>query len=303
MGTNVVNVDTVPLGSKQPRIRKKNVFIPVALMIVGLIVMIYPVVSTQMNNWGQLKAAQEYSQLQNSVPQEVKDEEWERAHKYNEERTTGPIFDPWIGRITADNKDFNAYLKQINSQDVMGRLVIPSMKADLPIYHGTSDETLQKGVGHLFGSDLPVGGSGTHSVLTGHTGLPNATLFDNLKNVKQGDAFFIQIAGHKIKYIVDQIEIVLPNKTEHLIPVAGKDYVTLITCTPYGINTHRLLVRGHQVPITNSETLQLEKSQGMIWQWWMYVLIAAFIICSIGLAWWLLKQRNHDAEALENKKD
>lgn len=255
----MVNVDTVPLGSKQPRIRKKNVFIPVALMIVGLIVMIYPVVSTQMNNWGQLKAAQEYSQLQKSVPQEIKDEEWERAHKYNEGRTTGPIFDPWIGRITADNKDFNAYLKQINSQDAMGRLVIPSMKADLPIYHGTSDETLQKGVGHLFGSDLPVGGSGTHSVLTGHTGLPNATLFDNLKNVKQGDAFFIQIAGHKIKYIVDQIEIVLPNKTEHLVPVAGKDYVTLITCTPYGINTHRLLVRGYQVPITNSETLQLEK--------------------------------------------
>ncbi len=269
---------------------KKSNLLPALLVIVGLIVIIYPVVSTQWNNWQQNRAAAEYAKLQTSIPAEVSDKEWEDAHRYNDERADGPILDPWIDRFVPDNQAYQDYLAVLNSTDAMGRLIIPSAKTDLPIYHGTREDTLQRGVGHLFGSDLPVGGEGTHSVLTGHTGLPNATLFDNLKDVKEGDSFFIQVACHKLKYQVDQIKAVLPDEVESLRAEPGKDLVTLVTCTPYGINTHRLLVRGHQVPITEEEKTMLDETQGAIWQRWMYALSAVFIIGLILLGWWLTRQ-------------
>lgn len=269
---------------------KKSNLLPALLVIVGLIVIIYPVVSTQWNNWQQNRAAAEYAKLQTSVPAEVSDKEWEDAHRYNDERADGPILDPWIDRFVPDNQAYQDYLAVLNSTDAMGRLIIPSVKTDLPIYHGTQEDTLQRGVGHLFGSDLPVGGEGTHSVLTGHTGLSNATLFDNLNDVKEGDSFFIQVAGHKLKYQVDQIKVVLPDEVESLRAEPGKDLITLVTCTPYGINTHRLLVRGHQVPITEEEKTMLDETQGVVWQWWMYALSAVFIIGLIALGWWLTRQ-------------
>lgn len=269
---------------------KKSNLLPALLVAVGLIVIIYPVVSTQWNNWQQNRAAAEYAKLQKSVPTKVSDKEWEDAHRYNQERVHGPILDPWISRFTPDNQAYQDYLAVLNSTEAMGRLIIPSVKVDLPIYHGTQEDTLQRGVGHLFGSDLPVGGEGTHSVLTGHTGLPNATLFDNLKDVKENDSFFIQIAGHKLKYQVDQIRVVLPDEVESLRSEPGKDLITLVTCTPYGINTHRLLVRGHQVPITEEEKTMLSETQGVVWQWWMYALSAVFIIGLIALGWWLARQ-------------
>lgn len=269
---------------------KKSNLLPALLVIVGLIVIIYPVVSTQWNNWQQNRAAAEYAKLQTSIPAEVSDKEWEDAHRYNDERSDGPILDPWIDRFVPDNQAYQDYLAVLNSTDAMGRLIIPSAKTDLPIYHGTQEDTLQRGVGHLFGSDLPVGGEGTHSVLTGHTGLPNATLFDNLKDVKENDSFFIQVAGHKLKYQVDQMKVVLPDEVESLRSEPGKDLITLVTCTPYGINTHRLLVRGHQVPITEEEKTMLDETQGVVWQRWMYALSAVFIIGLILFGWWLARQ-------------
>lgn len=269
---------------------KKSNLLPALLVIVGLIVIIYPVVSTQWNNWQQNRAAAEYAKLQKSVPAEVSDKEWEDAHRYNEERADGPILDPWIDRFVPDNQAYQDYLAVLNSTDAMGRLIIPSVKTDLPIYHDTQEDTLQRGIGHLFGSDLPVGGEGTHSILTGHTGLPNATLFDNLKDLKEDDTFFVQVAGHKLKYQVDQIKVVLPDQVEALRSEEGKDFITLVTCTPYGINTHRLLVRGHQVPITENEKVMLEETQSVVWQWWMYALTATFIFGVVLLVWWLTRQ-------------
>ncbi|AFM08162.1 class C sortase [Corynebacterium pseudotuberculosis] len=294
---------------------KNNHALAALLVIIGLIVMVYPVVSTQWNNWKQQRAAAEYAKIDNSTPRVVHEEAWDAAHKYNEERAQGPILDPWVSRFVPDNYAYQEYLSVLNTQDAMGRIILPSIKTDLPIYHGSSEAVLQKGIGHLFGSDLPVGGRGSHSVLTGHTGIPTATLFDNLNRVKEGDAFFIHIAGHKIKYEVDQIKIVLPNETEDLKVEAGKDLITLVTCTPYGINTHRLLVRGHQVPIAEEEKSMLNEAQGVSWQWWMYVLTAIFIVGVIGLIAWLIKQsrvsskRNKDSlivpdsESTENKTE
>ncbi|AER69874.1 Sortase B [Corynebacterium pseudotuberculosis 1/06-A] len=301
---------------KQKRVGTKNNHALAALLvIIGLIVMVYPVVSTQWNNWKQQHAAAEYAKIDNSTPKVVHEEAWDAAHKYNEERAQGPILDPWVSRFVPDNYAYQEYLSLLNTQEAMGRIILPSIKTDLPIYHGSSEDVLQKGIGHLFGSDLPVGGRGSHSVLTGHTGIPTATLFDNLNRVKEGDAFFIHIAGHKIKYEVDQIKIVLPNETEDLKVEAGKDLITLVTCTPYGINTHRLLVRGHQVSIAEEEKSMINEAQGVSWQWWMYALTAIFIVGVTGLITWLIKQsrvsskRNKDSlivpdsESTENKTE
>lgn len=271
--------------------QKKNLRLASLLVVIGMLVMLYPVVSTALNNYGTTKAAREYAELEQSLPQEVKDLAWEEAHRYNEERSTGPILDPWLQQVREDNPDYSAYLEQLNLTDAMARMVIPSINVDLPIYHGTSEETLQRGLGHLYGSDLPVGGEGTHSVITGHTGLPNATMFDNLKNIKEGEAFYVQVAGHKLKYQVDQIQVVLPHETDSLRAEQGKDYITLITCTPYGINSHRLLVRGHQVPLEESDQQVFEQTYAPGMQWWMWALIAAVSLVALAFLWWLLRAR------------
>nr|WP_240393822.1 class C sortase [Corynebacterium lactis] len=283
---------------QQPEQAKKNsLVLPAILVILGMLVMLYPVVSTAWNNYAQQKASSEYNKLETSVPQEVKDTQWERAHAYNESRKTGPILDPWLNSINDQNPQYAEYLDQLNATDAMARLIFPKIKADLPVYHGTSDDTLQKGLGHLYGSDLPVGGAGTHSIITGHTGLSNATLFDNLVKAKKGDPLYVQVSGHKLKYVVDQIKVVLPHETDELKPVEGQDFITLITCTPYGINTHRLLVRGHQVAMDPSESVIFDKNHGAGWQWWMYALLAAVFTVGAALAWWVWRQKQkQDAE-------
>ncbi len=142
--------------------------------------------------------------------------------------------------------DYNAQL-DVSGTGIMGYLEIPKLNVSLPIFHGSSEGVLQVAIGHLEWSDLPVGGSGTHCVLTGHRGLPNARLFTDLPDMEMGDVFYIQVLDEVLTYEVDQILTVLPNEVDEIMPQEGQDYCTLLTCTPYGINTHRLLVRGHRV--------------------------------------------------------
>ncbi len=276
----------------QPGKAKKNsLMLPAIVVILGLLVMMYPVVSTAWNNYGAAKAAKEYAQLDKDTPQEVKNTQWDKAHEYNEQRTSGPILDPWLNDISPDNPEYAEYLDQLSENDAMARLIFPKIGADLPIYHGTSDDVLQRGLGHLYGSDLPIGGRGTHSVITGHTGLSNATMFDNLSKAEEGDAFYVQVSGHKLKYEIDQIKVVLPDQTEDLRPDESGDYITLITCTPYGVNTHRLLVRGHQVPLEPVDEGVFDQNHSGGWQWWMYALMAAVLAIGAGFAWWARRQR------------
>lgn len=278
--------------------KRKSPLIPVIAIVLGMLVMLYPVVSTVWNNYSASRASSEYAKLETTIPQEVHDAQWANAHEYNKHHTVGPILDPWINDVEEDNEPYAEYLRQLNATDVMARLVYPEINVDLPVYHGTSDEVLGKGVGHLFGSDLPVGDKGTHSVLTGHTGLPNMTLFDNLRNAEEGDVFYVQVSGHKLKYVVDQIKVVLPHETDDLKVVEGKDYITLITCTPYGINTHRLLVRGHQEPLEPAEEAVFDQAHGSGLQWWMYVLVAVVIAVGARLIWWMRKQSGKQTEAV-----
>lgn len=273
------------------KVKKNSLMLPAIVVILGLLVMMYPVVSTAWNNYGASKAAKEYAQLDKDTPQEVKNTQWDKAHEYNEQRTSGPILDPWLNDISSDNPEYAEYLDQLSENDAMARFIFPKIGVDLPLYHGTSDDVLQRGLGHLYGSDLPVGGRGTHSVITGHTGLSNATMFDNLSKAEEGDAFYVQVSGHKLKYEIDQIKVVLPNQTEGLTPDESGDYITLITCTPYGVNTHRLLVRGHQVPLEPVDEGVFDQNHSGGWQWWMYALMAAVLAIGAGFAWWARRQR------------
>ena len=185
---------------------------------------------------------------------------------------------------------------------VMARIVIPSIHVSLPIYHGTDSRTLTEGVGHLFGTSLPVGGPSTHSVLTGHTGLSTATMFDNLNLLKKGDVFYVSSLGQTLKYEVNDITVVKPEETDSLRKVPGRDLVTLITCTPYGVNSHRLLVTGERVPMDPTAAAAEEaKALPAPMQTWMKAIIVAVVIILavvVGILvrlWWTRRHRSRGA--------
>lgn len=276
----------------------RRVLMPLLIMLLGLAVLLYPVVSTQWNNWLQQRAVDQYQSdvlygEQNDP--DAMQRALESARKYNEEHTDGPILDPWLARISKDNAEYQAYLNELNDYPAMSQVAIPSIDSNLPVYHGTSEDVLQRGLGHLFGSALPIGGEGNHSVFTGHTGLTNATLWDNLIDVKEGDAVYVNTYGHKMKYEVHDIEVVLPEETDSLASKPGEDLITLITCTPYGINTHRLLVHAHRVPMDPSEDGVFDQANKLM-QWWMWLILIIAAIALAGIIWWLRKQ-NRAAEA------
>ena len=186
----------------------------------------------------------------------------EAAREYNQVLANGHVklTDPF--KEDTSQEDLAEYESLLNLMDdgVMGTVEIPVIDVSLPIYHGTSESVLQKGVGHLHGTSLPVGGESTHTVLTGHTGLSKAKLFTDLTEMEEGDIFFLHVMGENLAYEVDQIKVVLPSELDDLKIVPGEDYCTLVTCTPYGVNSHRLLVRGvrtdYQEAVENPETFE-----------------------------------------------
>lgn len=173
------------------------------------------------------------------------EEELKKAATYNKELTEAVelLDDPFMQSEELDNNDYNIILNA-TADGVMAYLEIPSINVMLPIYHGVDNGELLKGIGHLPETSLPVGGESTHTVLAGHSGMSNARLLTDLPKIKEGDIFYIHVYGRTLTYTVDQIKTVLPTDTSDLTIIPGEDYVTLVTCTPYGVNTHRLLVRG-----------------------------------------------------------
>ncbi|WP_075727056.1 class C sortase [Corynebacterium aquilae] len=279
--------NAAPKATKKPQPKKKKqkqstffgTVLPLVLVLLGVLVVSYPVVAMQWNNYRQGKIAEAYADLIQTQPEATVNENLVRAEEYNASHTSGPTYDPWTGGVDPNSPEYQEYLGQLNVVDTMSQLVIPDIGVNLPVYHGTSDEVLEKGVGHLFGSSLPVGGPSTHAVLTGHTGLTNSTLFDNLTAVKKGDAFYLNTYGRRMKYQVEDIQVVLPDKTDSLRIEEGKDQVTLITCTPYGINSHRLLVTGTRVPMDpEEETKAFENHNKIVWTWWMILSVAAVVL-------------------------
>ena len=213
------------------------------LFLIGLSLLLYPTVSDYWNSLHQSRAIAHYEEKVADLDDESYQKLWDEAARYNEsliERTNSYVL------TEAQQSEYNKLLN-LDENGIMGHIEIPSLNISLPIYHGTAESVLQIAVGHLEWTSLPVGGESTHWVISGHRGLPSAKLFTELDKLVVGDEFLLQVLDETLTYEVDQILIVEPQDTEALQIVEGKDYCTLVTCTPYGINTHRLLVRGHRV--------------------------------------------------------
>ena len=215
----------------------------VAIFFVGLSVLLYPTISDFWNEKRQSQAIVNYDDLIVDLTPEDYSALFDKADAYNKEIRNMSF--PFMNHKNIADEYYDTL--DVNGDGMMGYLTIEKIKVQLPIYHGTSDKVLNSAVGHVEGSSLPVGGKSTHSVLSAHRGLPSAKLFTNLDKVEVGDVFTIRILDRTITYQVDQILIVLPHETENLNIVSGEDYCTLVTCTPYGINTHRMLVRGTKI--------------------------------------------------------
>ena len=276
---------------------------PPILLLAGILVLLYPVFATQYNNQRQERIASEFSAVAEQAGPDAVAESLRRADEYNLKASESPILDPWLDAQRPGTAQYQDYLSQLNLNDVMATIKIPSIDVNLPIYHGTDTATLDKGIGHLFGTALPVGGESTHTVLTGHTGLGNATMFDQLTSVKMGDYFYIETAGRHLKYQVTDIRVVLPHETESLNKVEGKDLATLITCTPYGVNTHRLLVTGERVPMDEAAVAaEAAQVKGSVMKPWMIAVLAsvAVILAVAGILWLRSRKRkDEEPQALE----
>jgi len=225
------------------------------LICIGFGILLYPSISEYLSQHNSSRATSSYDTSVLELQQEQLQALLEEAREYNRQllESNGykaPLTDDEGVPITEERY---WQLLDVNGDGMMGYITVPRLNETIPIYHGTEEEVLQVGVGHVQNTSLPVGGENTHAALSGHRGLPTASLFTDLDQVQLGDTFYIQILGETFAYQVDQILTVLPEETEALAIQPGKDYVTLITCTPYGVNSHRLLVRGIRIPYIPEE--------------------------------------------------
>lgn len=235
--------------------RKLSTILFGLLFLVGFGVLAYPTVSDQWNTYRQSRLIYGYDAIVREMAEEDFEEVWEAARRYNQTFEQNSILSDVFGIDGQEDIRDTEYWKVLNmtGDGIMGYLTIPKINVKLSVYHGTSDDVLDTGVGHLNGTKLPIGGEGTHSVLSGHRGLPSAKLFTDLDQIIKGDRFYLHILNEDMAYEVDRILPMIDKDDYAALEEAlkiekGQDYVTLFTCTPYGVNSHRLLVRGHRVP-------------------------------------------------------
>lgn len=239
---------------RSAKTRRIQLAVLITAMLAGILSMLYPVVATGYNNYKQQEFARKYGYATGEADRTKLDAELTRARLYNETIDGIPILDPYLAKVSQDRSaPYMKYLDQLNSMPAMARVRVPTANINLPVYHGTADNTIAKGAGHLYGTSLPVGGTNTHTVLTSHTGMTNATLFDELTKVQLGDRIYVDVNGLTLAYQVTETKKVLPNELDDLKPEMGKDMITLFTCWPYGVNTHRLLVTGMRVQMDPKE--------------------------------------------------
>ncbi len=266
-------------------------FLFALVFVLGLALLLYPAFSNARNEWSHGRAIASYQQQASDTSEADSDRWLAAAEDYNKTLEGKGIPDAFA--FHAEDEDAN-YKAQLAFRDdgMMGYINIPRIGQNLPIYHTTSEDSLKAGVGHLQGSALPVGGAGTHCVLSVHRGLSSAALFTDLDQLEIGDKFFIHVLDRSMAYEVDWIAVVEPTETESLAIQGYSDLVTLVTCTPYGVNTHRLLVQGHRVAYSPDDEALADVSQSIFTQYWLWILIGiAAVALVLSLLYLILRRR------------
>lgn len=275
----------------------KDVFWALAL-ILGLLGMLYPVTSTLVNNRYHSIIAERTRAETAQLPDQERDGLWEAMLAYNRDITAQPVSELSIGGDHT-SPDYRRYLGTglAPGQDQLAQIVIPSVGIALPVYHGTSDRVLTKGAGHLFGTTFPTGGEGSNTAISAHTGLVNASMFDNLPKLKKGEDIYIHVLGRTLRYQMVGSKVVPPDSLD-AIPLPGEpgDHLYLITCTPYGLNFNRLVVDAVRVPVDEQAPNPQTSNTIIGWQWWMWLSVGFALLVLLLLLIPLLLRRRKDEE-------
>ena len=295
-----------PIRDKRRKIITISLAVLFFLLALGLTV--YPIFSSRYNEAHQSQIHTEYQDAVQALPDTAIPEARAAAQAYNEELWSSIVRHGSYSKdsVTSAVEEY-AQLLDLTDTGTMGYVHIPKLGVSLPIYHGTEEETLDRGVGHLIGSSLPIGGSNTHAILTGHSGLASQKMFSDLDKLEMGDTFYLEVLNEVLAYEVDQINTVLPHDTTYLGLEEGKDLCTLVTCTPFGVNTHRLLVRGHRISYTPEDsenpTMELTETNETVDSTWeqeyekgVYLAIGIVaLICLILFIVWLTQKGESNA--------
>ena len=286
--------------------KKKVITICIATLafLIALGITLYPMISTWYNERHQAEVHIHYQEKVEQVDNTKLIEAKEQAVAYNQTILPGAQDEDSFSKeaFLSASENYGSLLN-LAGDGIMGYVEVPTIDVTLPIFHGTNNSTLERGVGHLLGSSLPVGGESTHSVLTAHSGMASQKMFSDLDRLKIGDIFFLDVLGEKLAYQVDQIKTVLPYDTTFLQTEIGNDFCTLVTCTPFGVNTHRLLVRGTRIEYEEAEVIveeKLETEEPVKSTWEQQYLqgiligIGAVVILGLGLMvfWYVRRRRN-----------
>lgn len=248
------------MGEKMSKKKKKSNKLFIFIFILGLGILSYPLISNWYYRIEANNQVADFKEARDLLSQEEIDRRLRLAKIYNDNLGNVTPKDPYSEE--EKHKALENYAQMLELRSKIGTIEVPSIDVDLPIYAGTNEEILQKGAGHLEGTSLPIGGESTHTVITAHSGLPSARLFTDLEKVKLGDKFYVENIGGTLAYEVDHIDVIDPSDFSQLLVVPGKDYATLLTCTPIMINTHRLIVRGHRVPYVPEEDEKVREDKG-----------------------------------------
>ena len=272
------------------------------VLLVAFSVLLYPTFSSYLNEKNSSKVVSNYDAESVKLSNAEKEQMLADARAYNQEMLGNiDLIDPFSQTNTEIDERYQSLLN-VDGSGMMGYIRIPKIKVELPIYHGTSETVLQAGVGHFWGTSLPVGGESTHTVLTGHRGLPTKTLFTNMDKLKVGDIFYIKVLGETLAYKIDQILTVLPEETEALSIEPGQDYATLVTCTPYAINTHRLLVRGERIPYEEAIKEVPDQNIKPELSFTAKVLIITIVVILIGLIAMIIYSKRNSKKKKRRKR-
>ena len=295
-----------PKGGDPIREKRRTIItisLAVLLFLLALGLTVYPIFSSRYNEAHQSQIHTEYQDAVNALPDTAIPEARAAAQSYNEELWSSIVqYGSYSKDSVTSAMEEYAGLLDLTGTGTMGYVHIPKLAVSLPIYHGTEEETLDRGVGHLIGSSLPIGGSSTHAILTGHSGLASQKMFSDLDKLEVGDTFYLEVLNEFLAYEVDQINTVLPHDTAYLGLEEGKDLCTLVTCTPFGVNTHRLLIRGHRIAYTpedeESPTIEPAETSEPVDSTWeqeyekgvCFAIGVVVVICLILFLGWLMQR-------------